>query len=314
MNMSIITQVGSYRGVVLEHAVTATKGDQPLPQLAVKMRALEVYDQAEKIWVDFQAVVECEITGYLCLFSKDGSPIFHVADIQRVFEWDGASLVGLNELDLEGAEVQFEITTNVYKGKTRLQVARISEYNDVPGSGGVKKMDDGDLAALNAKYGNALKKLGGAPKAVSASKPAAAPATPPKATTKAKAKPKAAAKPPAAPTAAAAEEAASAPTPEAEAEKPEAKAPPAPPTAAPPKAAVAAAKTKAAAPTDVSYTYESAWAECCERKQENVTDDALASAFTAAMYRIAPNKSETDIESKDWGLITEAVVNETGSF
>ena len=311
--MSKITEIGYYRGVVLEHAVTATKGDAPLPQLAVKMRALEAYDQNEKIWVDFQAVIECEITGYLCLFSKDGSPIFHVADIQRVFEWDGASLHSLNDLDLEGAEVQFEVSTNVYKNKTTLQVARISEYNDVPGSGGVKKMNDDDLAALNARYGNALKKLSGGPKAASAPKPAAAPATPPKA--KAKAKPKAT-KPPAAPTTAAAEAEASAPTPEPE---PETNAPPAPPTAAPkappaaPKAAPKA-KAKAAAPTDVSYTYESAWAECCERKQENVTDDALASAFTAAMYRIAPTIAETDIVAKDWGLIVEAVVNETGSF
>ena len=313
--MSMINQTGYYRGVVLEHAVTATKGDQPLPQLAVKMRAIELYDQAEKIWVDCQHLVESEMTGYLCLFSKDGTPIFHVADIQRVFEWDGASLVGLNELDLEGAEVQFEVTTNEYKGKTRLQVARISEYNDVPGSGGVKKMDDDDLAALNARFGAALKKASGGPKAASASKPAAAPATPPK--TKAAAKKKAAAKPPAAPTAAEAEEEASAPTPEAEAEKPEVKAPPAAPKAAP-KAPPAAPKAKAAAAApktaDVSYTHESAWQECCERKQENVTDDALASAFTAAMYRVAPGKDETEIEPKDWGLITEAVVNETGSF
>ncbi len=307
--MSMITQVGSFRGVVLEHAVTATKGDKPLPQLAVKMRALEVYDAAEKTWIDYQAEVECEITGYLCLFSKDGSPIFHVTDIQRVFEWDGASLVGLNELDLEGAEVQFEVTTNTYKDKTRLQVARISEYNDVPGSGGVKKMDDDDLAKLNAKFRNALKKLSGGPKAASAPKPATPPAAPAKTKTKTTKTKKTT--PPPAPTPEAAEAAATkpeVPVEEAVEEFAKSTAPTAP--KAPPAAPKAASTTK----TDVSYTYESAWAECCEKRQENVADDALAAAFTAAMYRVAPGKTETQIESSDWGLITEAVVAEVGAF
>jgi hypothetical protein len=309
----MINLAATFRGVVVDHTVNATKKGNP--QLAIKFRALEMYDANEKVWIDYQAVVENEMTGYLVMFKADGSPIFHVADIQKVFEWDGASLVGLDQLDLEGAEVQFEVITDNYEGKDRLKVARIAGYNDVPGSGGVKKLDEGDLAKMNAQFGNALKKLSGGPKAASAAKPTTAPAAPAK-TKKAKAT-----APPKAPTKTEAETAAQEviETPfegntEEIAKTETKKAPPKPPTTKkkPPAAPKAAAKKDPAA--DAVYTYESSWAECNERKQENVTDDQLASAFTAAMYRIAPGKDETEIEGSDWGLITEAVVNETGSF
>lgn len=314
--MSLIKQIGSFRGMLIEHAVSVTSSG--LPQMVAKLRATEIYDFEEKAWMDWSAEDECEITAYLVMFNKDGNPIFHVDDIRKVFEWDGASLEGLNALDLEGAEVQFDVISDTYDEKTRIKVARISGYEDAPGSGAVKQLDAGDLSKLNAKFGSALKKLSGGPKAASA--PATAPKAPGKAKAKAPAKGKKKAAPKA-PTAAAAEEAATSEpfdeatitnTPEketvesvaAEQAADKKKTPP------PPRA------KKAAAPAEevAEYDYNSAWIACNEKKADTVTDETLASSFSAAMYRIAPNIGEDDITTEDWGLIVEAVVAENGKF
>jgi len=146
--MSLISEAGSYRGIVLEHAVAATSSG--LPQFMLKVRALEQFEKEEKVWLDYQTKEDNEITAYLVLFKKNGDPIFHVKDIMRVFEWDGGSLTGLNNLDLEGAEIQFEVAEHTYDGKTSMQVQNIRGYNDEPGSS-LKKLDAAELSQLNAK-------------------------------------------------------------------------------------------------------------------------------------------------------------------
>ncbi len=111
--MSKIQEAASYRGVVVEHGVGVTNSG--LPQLVMKVRALERFDVADTTWIDWSAREDCEITAYLVLIDKKGNPIFHAKDIQKVFEWDGSSLQGLNLLDLENAEVQFEVQDHEYE-------------------------------------------------------------------------------------------------------------------------------------------------------------------------------------------------------
>lgn len=302
--MSLIQEAASYRGVVVEHAVSATSSG--LPQLVVKLRALEHYDFDEKTWIDWTSREDCEITGYLVLFDKKGEPIFHVKDIQNVYEWDGASLTGLEELDLEGAETQFEVIQDTYEGKTRLKVARISKYDDVPGTGAVKKLDADELTALNAKFAAGLKKSGGGPKPVKATKTTT--------TTTATTTPPA---PPAAKTEEEATADAAAPVAEPVPEKSTKKAtkpkappvaPPAPP--APPKAPAKQTATEAVKGRELAY--ETAWAECYNGKLKTVTDEQLATAFTAAMHRIASGQAEGEISPEDWGKIADTVLGECG--
>jgi len=310
--MSKITTAASYRGIVIEHAISASSGG--LPQLVMKLRALEEFDEAEKTWFDIQDRPDVEITAYLVLFNKLNDPIFHVRDVMKVFEWDGKSLVALNGLDLVDVEVQFEVQDHVYKDVPSVQVANIRGYNEEPGNA-LKKLDAGELGQLNAQFSAALSKLGGAPKVASAKAPAApkkAGATATKAGTKrgnkrtTKAAPP---KPPAAPTAAAAEAKAAEPVaelPVAEAVE-EFKTSPAAPKAK-------TAKPAAPVATNDTATYEGAWAECVDRKGPGVDDDQLAAAFQAAMYRIAPNISEENIEPGDWTKITDTVLSECGVF
>lgn len=307
--MSKITQVGSYRGVVLEHAVSMTK-ESSLPQFVAKLRALECYDAAEKTWIDFQHRGDCEITAYLVLFDKGREPIFHANDVQKVFEWDGVSLMGLNLLDLEGAEVQFEVIEHTFKDKISMQVANIRGYNDEPG-GSIKKLDATELSQLNAKFGNALKKLSGGPKVASAKAPTTPPTAPPTKAKRGRPKKKAAVPPPpTAPTEAAAEAAATAPVKELPVEEAVEEFETVPATRPAPPAAPPAAPVKE---TGV-MTYETAWAECYNRKAKTVTDETLASNFQAAMYRIAPGQTEDEISSEDWTKISDVVIAECGVF
>ena len=173
--MSKIQEPASYRGVVIEHAVSMTK-EKGLPQFVAKFRALEKYDSDEKVWIDWSSREDSEITAYLVLFNKTGDPIFHAKDVQKVFEWDGVSLMALNLLELEGVEVQFEVVEHTYNEKTSNQVANIRGYNEEPG-GSVKKLNDDELAKLNAQFGASLKKLSGGPKVAKAGKTTTATAT-----------------------------------------------------------------------------------------------------------------------------------------
>ncbi len=313
--MSLITEPASYRGVVVEHAVSMTK-EKGLPQFVAKLMALEKYDSEEKTWVNWSGREDREITAYLVLFNGKGEPIFHAKDVQKVFEWDGTSLMALNILELEGAEVQFEVVEHTYNEKTSNQVANIRGYNEEPG-GSVKKLDDDELAKLNAQFGASLKKLSGGPKVAKADKTTTATATAakrgrPKKTTTAP-------PPPTAPTEAEATTEATKEVPEVPVEeaieefKKENKVPP--PPASAPKAPPAPTTNKSAtAPTLIlaPMTYEMAWALCYEKKAKTVDDKMIAAAFSAAMHRQAPGASETEISGEDWALIAEAVIGECG--
>lgn len=309
--MSLITEPASYRGVVVEHAVSMTK-EKGLPQFVAKFRALERYDSEEKVWIDWSGREDSEITAYLVLFNKAGDPIFHAKDVQKVFEWDGASLQGLNLLDLDGAEVQFEVVEHTYKEKTSNQVANIRGYNEEPG-GSVKKLDDDELAKLNAQYGNSLKKLSGGPKAATAK--AGKSATAKAAAKKRKTTKKTSPPPPPAPTeeeatAEASKEVPEVPVDEAIEEFKEDNQVPPPPSA--PSAPPAPPSTKKETAPAATMTYEEAWTTCYGKKAVTVDDNTITAAFTAAMHRQCPNKSEKEISGENWALIAEAVIGECG--
>ncbi len=313
--MSKIQEPASYRGILVEHAVGATK-EKGLPQFVAKLMALERYDSEEKTWVNWSDREDREITAYLVLINTKGDPIFHAKDVQKVFEWDGASLVALNLLELEGAEVQFEVVEHTYNGDTNNQVANIRGYNEEPG-GSVKKLDDDELATLNTKFNNSLKKLSGGPKVAKAGKATTATATaakrgrPKKTTT---APPPPAALTEAEATTEASKEVLEVPVEEAIEEfKKENKVPP-PPASAPkaPPAPPTKESAAASASTLAPMTYEMAWALCYEKKAKTVDDKTIAAAFSAAMHRQAPGASETEITDENWALIAEAVIGECG--
>jgi hypothetical protein len=115
----LIKETGTYRGAILDHGVGQTK-ESALPQWQLSVQATEKYDFETNQWVNWAGRQDCEITGYLCMFSGKGEPIFHVANIMEAVEWDGKSLKSLNDLALQGVGIQFVVNENTYNGETRL--------------------------------------------------------------------------------------------------------------------------------------------------------------------------------------------------
>jgi len=86
-----------------------------LPQLTLSLRADEIYDFDEKVWVLWDDVEEREITAYLVLIGKKDNEIFHCKSIEKALGWDGASLASLAAIEFQSVGIQFTIKENTYE-------------------------------------------------------------------------------------------------------------------------------------------------------------------------------------------------------
>jgi hypothetical protein len=152
--MNKIDRASTFRGVVLEKAVGQTKKSQ-CPQLIVKLKAVEIFDEEEKIWVDY-AEYDQSITGHLVLFGKDGKSTLNCQQIQKVFGWTGKSFAELDSIE-SPVGVQFRVSEDEYEGESRLNVSWIDVYDAEPG--GIKKLSPDDLKGLDAKYAKGLQEI-----------------------------------------------------------------------------------------------------------------------------------------------------------
>jgi len=152
--MNKIDRASTFRGAVLEKAVGQTKKSQ-CPQLIVKLKAAEIFDEEEKIWVDY-AEYDQGITGYLVLFGKDGKSTLTCQQTQKVFDWTGKSFAELDSIE-SPAGLQFRVSEDEYEGETRLNVSWIDVYDAEPG--GIKKLSPDDLKSLDAKYAKGLQEI-----------------------------------------------------------------------------------------------------------------------------------------------------------
>ena len=164
--MSTVDRIGDFRGKGIEFAVAETK-NAGLPQFVVKCQALEMYNEEAEIWEDWSEYGQ-EIMAYLLLQSGAGkNDPLDLAQVMKVFNWDGKSYLQLDTGAHDDVKFQFRVTENTYEGKTSLQVSWIDEYDAEPGRK-VKKMTEADLKALDKKFGKvvaATKKAKSPPKA-----------------------------------------------------------------------------------------------------------------------------------------------------
>lgn len=164
--MSLIEQVGTYRGEVVDKAVSVSTNGYP--QLVALLRAGERYDDEVGDWVAWEAD-ESELTAYLVLFDGQDRKTLNCTQVEKVLGWDGASFAGLNAIDHSETLIQFRVVENTYNEKTTMQVEWIDEYGATPGRT-VRKLDAIELKDLDAAYAGMMNK----PKA----KPASAKASP----------------------------------------------------------------------------------------------------------------------------------------
>jgi hypothetical protein len=178
--MSLIKQVATFRGAVLDKAVTTTKNGYP--QLVMPLKAVELYDPDLEQWVDWSEEEENEITAFLCLFGGNGEITLSGKQVMKVLGWSGESFQELDEIEFDGM-IQFRTAENTYEGNTSIQVAWIDVEDAEPGNS-IRRLDKDELKKLDAKYATGLRKASGGPKPKSVPLKAPKKTTPPKETEK----------------------------------------------------------------------------------------------------------------------------------
>lgn len=169
--MPTITNAGTYRGTVLEHAVSeSTNG---YPQLVLKMSGAQYYDEVNKEWVQLQDTPDG--WAYLILADSKDEKTLNCIQVEKVFGWNGLDLTELETMELTGKPIQFRASFRKYQNEDRLGVEWIDEYNAEPGRS-VKKLDPAGIKTLQSKFS----RVSGGKKSIPASAPKATPKkTPP---------------------------------------------------------------------------------------------------------------------------------------
>jgi len=278
--MSLIDRAATFRGKVIDHGVSFTQNE--FPQFVCKLQAVEIYDDDEKVWVDWTDMADNEITAYLVLFGRSGETL-NFNQVKKAFKWDGASFQSLNSGDYSELGVQFRVEEDTYENKTRLKVTWIDEYDAEPGRS-IRKLNPDEMKKLDAMYASKLKAAGAkaAPaKAKGAVSKKGVKPTSPKGSVKKKVAPL----------------------------SPKPAAAPEPPTAPPTGPDLPAGHC----------TKQEAWDEVVELKDDKkVTDESLAKSWLGAIAKIGGGTPTAElIESltnEQWFLIKEKVNAECASF
>jgi hypothetical protein len=276
----MITKKGSYRSKgFIDWGVSTTKNG--FPRLVTLLRADEIFDPDLQRWVDLDGSEE--MTGYFTLVDGNGKMTLNATQVKKTTGWTG-SFSALNNMDLSAVPVQFRVDVHLYEGQESLQINWIDEYDAVPGAQ-VKKLDENDLKALDARYAGLLKGP-----VQPASAPVSTPA-PASALTQPKKKPGRPAKTTTAPAESTPELPFQAPAP-APAGKP----------VPPPRA-----KAPTAVPT-AGCTKEGAWDACYTAAQvAKMNDDDLGNKWVEVINQVAPGKEDESITAEEWSKIRGAV-------
>lgn len=166
-----ISNVGTYRGRILEHAVNSSTNG--FPQFVPKLIADEMYDEENKEWVGLTDTPET--IAYLILVDGKENKTLNCQQVEKVTGWLGVDLLELENMNLANKPVQFRMVERSYQNNVNLQVEWIDEFDAIPGKG-LRKLDATAIKAMQGKFGKAL----AGKKAPSPAKPPAkTPAKPP---------------------------------------------------------------------------------------------------------------------------------------
>ena len=286
--MSQIDRIGSFRGKIIDKAISKSSGG--FPQAVLQLEAVQMWDPDNGVWVDWN-YDEREAMAYMVLFGKNKKPTLSARQLMKATGWDGVSFVEFQEKDDLQTDIQWRMEENTYEGNTTIKCQWIDDYNAEPGKK-VQKLEKADIAKLQAQYASQLQALSGGPKPKSA--PPAAPKQKVDKSTPATEIPSAAdPTPPADPALGTAEPSASADTGEETTSAPE---PPAAPPAEKPK------RTRKPKTIDMN----TAWTEYFKESKAAGHDDVK---ITQAWTGIIQEKGGNDAVGKDWGPIKAAALN-----
>ena len=317
-----IDRIGTFLVGEIDRALGQTK-KQGLPQLAIKVKVLQYYDQANEEYLDYSEYdMQTDAYFTLAFNGKDGmETTFSFDDIMRVYNWDGRDFQTLTELPApETFMIKVKDNDPEFAAKNPFVVSKIDTADANP-SDGLRKLDAAGVQSLQAQYGALLNKKGKVAPPASAKKapPVAPTTTPPKAAAPTPApvvedEPAPPKQTPAEKKAAkkAKSEKVAADNARLEAEKVEktTKAPPVPPTASIP----------APAPTEDtkeevtgSKTKQEAYEYVYEMQAAGITDEQRNNAWNAAILQIAGDVDQQTITGEQWYQIMHETLNDVGA-
>lgn len=308
--MSLIDQAATFRGRITDHGVSLTKNEYP--QLVLQLQADEIYDDENKVWVDWVGYDEREITAYLVLFGGNKKETLNAQQVKKVTNWDGNSFQALNDMDLSEVGVQFRVEERTYDNKTSFQVNWVDEYDAEPGRT-VRKLDPEELKKLDAQYAQLLKQSG------KRAAPAKAPANQP---------PSGVAMQTATQAQTAAKKAAKPKTPGVITKKSKKKAAVVDPLGPPETELQTASEatkitsSKRSTPPVVCdpnlpvghCTKDEAWDAALGLKAKDVDDETISKVWTEAVLNVAPAGQDAGITNEQWYEIREIVLEKTAMF
>jgi hypothetical protein len=152
--MQPVDREGVFRGVIAEYGTKEFTGGT----IAIKFRAelTELYDGEQwHPWTDYQQ----EVYGDSFVVKKDGS--INEAAVNSLVNhagWDG-TFASVNDATWKPTPCQFKVVSEEYKGKTYYKVDFINGFDDVPGGGGLPKIDGQKAKGLDARFGSQLRAI-----------------------------------------------------------------------------------------------------------------------------------------------------------
>jgi hypothetical protein len=159
--MSLIQSTGTYRATSIKD-LGLGKTKKGFPQLILSLSAEEVWDEDEKIWVNCKEAdsIGQDILGYLVLVGGNDCVIFHHKQVMKVLGWDGISFAKLSSINPAEVKIQWRVDENLNPetNQINLKVANIDIYDAEPGKL-VQKLTAAEVAELDAKYSNVLRKV-----------------------------------------------------------------------------------------------------------------------------------------------------------
>lgn len=316
-----VDRTGTFLATEIDRALRTT-AIQGLPQLVIKMQLVHWFDPSigeNGDWADFSEY-EMETTGYFTLVfnGKKGPETSLSYDrLMKVYGWDGKDFQVLTEMSPPDMfMIGVQDNDPEFADKNPYVVNWIDDKGADP-HGGLKKLDDAGIKALQSQFGALLGKTGKTAPPASAKKTAKAPPeAPPKAPQPKKqtaAEKKAAKK--------RKSEKVAADNARLEAEKgveTKAKVPaktlPKTPPVAPAVPAVPATPAEVAdTVVDETKTKQEAYEYVFEMQANGTTDDQRNNAWNAAIAQVAGDVDQKEITDEQWYKIMHETLNDVGA-
>ena len=143
---------GTYKGRILEHVFTVNRKGYPTEIL--RLMAAEVYDEAEKEWVEIEDHDGEAEVAYLVLCTTT-QEIFHLANLREALDWTDPSVESLAKGDWVGKVVQYRVEENDYDGKITQQVKWIRGADASVGT--FQPASDQEIKEAQQKFGGFFK-------------------------------------------------------------------------------------------------------------------------------------------------------------